>query len=91
MNQSELIAALAEEAKLDKKQAEAAYKGLIKVIGDQLKTTGSIKLTGLGVMEVKKTSARTGRNPQTGQPIEIPEGKKIGFKPAQPLREAAGA
>jgi DNA-binding protein HU-beta len=83
-----LAAALAEQHELSKKQAEEILTGLVGRIADHLKAGDRLRLVGLGVLEVRKRAARTGRNPATGEPIEIKASKKVAFRPAKELKEA---
>ena len=66
MNKTELIAAVAENAGLSKKDSEAAIKALTEVITDALKSGDKVQLVGFGTFEVSERAAREGRNPQTG-------------------------
>ncbi len=88
MNKAELITAIAEHAKLTKADAGRALDGLTKTVETTLKTGGSITLVGFGTFEVKTRSARTGRNPQTGQEITISAANVPAFKPGKGLKES---
>ncbi|MDD3925245.1 MAG: HU family DNA-binding protein [bacterium] len=87
MNKGELVAAVAQKAKLNKKDAEAAVDAVITVIKD---TMGEEKVTlvGFGTFGVKERAARTGINPQTGEKINIAASKVPFFKPGTELRKA---
>jgi DNA-binding protein HU-beta len=61
---------------------------VVEMIAKGLKKGEKIRLTGLGILQVRKRAARTGRNPQTGEPIKIKASKKIAFRPAKELKEA---
>lgn len=67
MNKSELIMKVAEDADISKAQAEAAVNALINSVTEELKSGGTVALTGFGTFHVKARAARTGRNPQTGE------------------------
>ena len=88
MTKAELIAQIASQAQLTKAEAEKIFNALIKGITSILQTQGKLNLPGLGVFSVHDRPARTGRNPQTGAPIEIAASKAVKFKPGKTLREA---
>ena len=87
MNKTELIAAIAKEAGISKKAAEDALKAFINVVGKTLKKGGKVQLVGFGTFEVSKRSARTGRNPQTGETIKIKAAKTPKFKAGKALKD----
>ncbi len=88
MNKSELINAIAEQTNLSKADAGRSLEALIKTIETTLKAGDSISLVGFGSFEVKARSARTGRNPQTGQEISIAAANVPAFKPGKGLKDA---
>ena len=69
MNKTELVAAMAEQAEMTKKDAEKALTAFTEVVAKELKNGGKVQLVGFGTFEVSERSAREGRNPQTGEPI----------------------
>ena len=71
MNKTELVAAMAEQAGLSKKDAEAALKAFTDVVADELKKGEKVQLVGFGTLEVSERAAREGRNPQTGATMKI--------------------
>jgi DNA-binding protein HU-beta len=73
---------------LPKRQANEMLTQVIEMIAKSLKKGDKIRLSGLGILQVRKRAARTGRNPQTGEPIKIKASKKIAFRPAKELKEA---
>ncbi len=79
---------LSETHELPKRQANEMLTQVIEMIARSLKKGEKIRLTGLGILQVRKRAARTGRNPQTGEPIKIKASKKIAFRPAKELKEA---
>jgi DNA-binding protein HU-beta len=83
-----LAATLAEDHELPKKQAEALLGDLVTLVTKHLKNGDRIRLVGLGVLQVRKRAARMGRNPATGEPIEIKASKKVAFRAAKELKEA---
>ena len=70
------------------KQTQAMLDGVVGLFVEHLKAGAKLRLTGLGILEVKDRPARTGRNPATGEPIQIAASKKIAFRPAKELKEA---
>ena len=80
MTKKELVAYVAEKANLSKKDAEIAVNSVFDGITEALKTDGKIQLVGFGSFEVKERAARVGKNPATGETIEIPAGKAPSFK-----------
>ncbi len=88
MNQSELIAKVAAISGESKKATEAVLKASVDVITSTLQAGGEVSLNGLGKLVVKERAAREGRNPATGEPIQIQAGKVPGFKAAKALKDA---
>ncbi len=82
MNKTELVAAVATKAELSKKDADAAVKAVIDAVTEALKDGEKVALVGFGTFEVKTRAARTGKNPRTGEVINIPEAKVPSFKAA---------
>jgi DNA-binding protein HU-beta len=79
---------LSEVHDLPKRQANELLTQVIEMITKSLRKGDKIRLSGLGILQVRKRAARTGRNPQTGEPIKIKASKKIAFRPAKELKEA---
>ena len=79
---------LSEAHELPKRQANEMLVQVVEMIARSLKKGEKIRLTGLGILQVRKRAARMGRNPQTGEPIKIKASKKIAFRPAKELKEA---
>ena len=88
MNKTELIAAIAEKAELSKKDSEKALKAFVDVVAEELKKDHKVQLVGFGTFEVSERSARTGRNPQTGEEMEIAACKAPKFKAGKALKDA---
>ena len=88
MNQAELIAKLAETAELDKAQAGRVVDGVLSTIAEALKAGDKVSLQGLGIFEVSDRAARQGRNPATGEAIQIPASKSVKFRPTKSLKDA---
>ncbi|MDD3413076.1 MAG: HU family DNA-binding protein [Lachnospiraceae bacterium] len=87
MNKTELVAAMAEQSGLSKKDAEKALKAFTDVVADQLKKEDKIQLVGFGTFEVSKRAAREGRNPQSGAVMKIPASKAPKFKAGKALKD----
>ncbi|NKI17337.1 HU family DNA-binding protein [Spongiibacter sp. KMU-166] len=88
MNKSELIDAIAESADLSKASAGRALDATVAAITEALKADDAVSLVGFGTFSVKERAARTGRNPQTGAPIEIAAAKIPSFKAGKALKDA---
>ena len=88
MNKTELIAAVAEKAELSKKDAEKALKAFIEVVTDELKKDEKVQLVGFGTFEVAQRAAREGRNPLTGEKMQIKASKAPKFKAGKALKDA---
>ncbi|HIQ99563.1 MAG TPA: HU family DNA-binding protein [Candidatus Scybalocola faecavium] len=91
MNKAELIAAMAEKAELSKKDSEKALKAFIDVVTDELVKGEKIQLVGFGTFEVSERPAREGRNPQTGETMEIKASKAPKFKAGKALKDIINA
>ena len=83
-----LAAQLAEEHQLSKKQSEAMLGDLVTAITKHLKKGDRIRIGGLGILQVRKRAARMGRNPATGEAIQIKASKKVAFRAAKELKES---
>jgi DNA-binding protein HU-beta len=83
-----LAATLAEDHEMSKKKSEAILTDLVDSITKHLKKGERIRIVGLGILQVRKRAARTGRNPATGEPIQIKASKKVAFRAAKELKEA---
>ena len=89
MNKTELIAAIAEQAEISKKDAEKALKAFVDVVTEQLKEGEKVQLVGFGTFETRERAARQGRNPRDPQQvINIPASKAPVFKAGKVLKEA---
>lgn len=87
MNKTELVSGVAEKAGITKKDAEKAVNAVFDVIGEALAQGDRIQLVGFGTFEVRERAARTGRNPRTGDEIDIPATRIPVFKPGKSLRD----
>lgn len=88
MNKTELIEAIAASADLPKAAAGRALDAMIDAVTDALKNNDQVVLVGFGTFAVKERAARTGRNPQTGQPIDIAAARIPSFKAGKALKDA---
>ena len=88
MNKTELTANVAEKAGLTKKDAEKAVNALFESVQGALIEGDRVQVIGLGTFEVKERAARMGRNPRTGQDIEIPASRNPVFKAGKALKDA---
>ena len=79
---------ISEDHELSKKAAEAILGDLVDRITRHLKKGERIRIVGLGILQVRKRAARMGRNPATGEPIQIKASKKVAFRAAKELKEA---
>ena len=87
MNKTELVAAMAEQTNLSKKDAEAALKAFVDVVSEELKKGEKVQLVGFGTFEVSERATREGRNPQTGETMEIKASKTPKFKAGKALKD----
>lgn len=88
MNKSELIEAIAASADIPKAAATRALDAMVESVTDSLKKGESVSPVGFGTFAIKERAARTGRNPQTGQPIQISAAKVPSFKAGKALKDA---
>ena len=91
MNKTELVAAVAEQAGLSRKDAEAAVMAFTDVVADALMNGDKIQLVGFGTFEVSERAAREGRNPKTGESMKIEACKTPKFKAGKALKDLVNA
>lgn len=87
MNKADLVAKVAESTELSKKDVSKAVEAVFESISEALHLGEKVQLVGFGNFEVRERSARKGRNPQTGEEIEIAASKVPAFKPGKALKE----
>jgi len=87
MNKTDLINQVTETSELSKKDAAKAVDAVFDTVQESLKEGEPVQLIGFGTFEVRERSARKGRNPQTGEEIDIPASKVPAFKPGKGLKE----
>ena len=88
MNKTELIKNVAQNAEISQKEATVVVQTVVESITNALAAGEKVQLIGFGTFEVRERAARTGRNPQTGEEIEIPATKNPAFKPGKQLKDA---
>ena len=88
MNKTELIAAVAQNAGMTKKDAERAVNAAVEAIAKSLEKGEKVQVSGFGIFEVKTREARVGRNPRTKEAIQIPATKLPVFKASKALKDA---
>ena len=91
MNKTELVAAIAEQANISKKDAEAALKAFTDTVAAELKKGEKIQLVGFGTFEVSERAAREGRNPQTAATMKIAATKAPKFKAGKAPKDLVNA
>ena len=84
----QIAATIAASHDMSKKQAESVLDELVSATSQHLKKGDKVRLTGLGILQVRARAARMGRNPATGEAIKIKASKKIAFRPAKELKES---
>ena len=87
MTKTELVSVVANKAGLTKVDAERAVKAFVETIGECLKAGDSLTFVGFGTFSVSHRAARTGKNPRTGEKIEIGAARAVKFKPGKALKE----
>lgn len=87
MKKSEMIESLAKETGLTKSDVEKVFNGTFDLFKKELSKGNNVSVAGFGTFKVSKRSARTGRNPQTGETIQIKASKSVGFKAGSSLKE----
>ena len=88
MNKNELVSVVAEKSGFSKKDAAVALDSVIAAISDSLAQGEKIQLVGFGTFEVKERAARSGKNPRTGEVVEIPASKAPVFKAGKALKDS---
>ena len=83
-----LAASIADAQEISKKQADAVLSDMVGLVTKHLKKGDKIRINGLGVLQVRKRAARMGRNPATGEAIQIKASKKVAFRASKELKEA---
>jgi DNA-binding protein HU-beta len=87
MNKKQLVAKISASMNLSKADAERTFDGITEIILSCLKGDEQVKIAGFGTYKVAKRKARVGRNPRTGEQIQIAASQKVKFLPAKALKE----
>lgn len=87
MNKTQLIQKIAENGNMTKKDAEVALNAVVAAIADAVAAGEKVQVSGFGSFDVKAREARTGRNPKTGEAVEIAASKRVVFTAAQALKD----
>ena len=88
MNKSDFVSAIADDSGQAKADVEAMYNSMVNVVTGSLQDGKTISLLGFGTFSVKERAARTGRNPQTGEALQIKASKNPAFKAGKALKDA---
>ncbi|MCI7612453.1 MAG: HU family DNA-binding protein [Selenomonadaceae bacterium] len=88
MTKAELIANVAKKAELTQKDTEAAVNAFFSTVQESLAAGENVQVIGFGTFEVRERAARVGRNPQTGEELQIAAAKVPAFKPGKALKDA---
>ena len=88
MNKADLVNAIAQEADLSKEKADTAFSSIIEQITNALARNESVTLVGFGSFTQSHRAARIGRNPKTGEDIQIAASNNVNFKPGKALKDA---
>ena len=91
MNKNELVASVSDASGLSKVDAAKAVDGVFETITGALKSGGDVRIVGFGTFSVADRAATTGRNPRTGEAIQIKASKQPKFKAGSPLKEAVNS
>ena len=87
MNRKELVAEIASRSQLTQKDVDKVLTNFFDIVGDTLTKGDKIQIAGFGTFEVREKKARTGKNPRTGEPMEIAASKAPAFKAGKLLKE----
>jgi len=88
MRKPDLAAAIADKADISTSQANDVLSAILDEITNALSRKESVSLIGFGTFENRHRNARTGKNPQTGEPLQIAASNTVGFKPGKALKES---
>lgn len=87
MNRNQLVSNIADKSGITKKDVESVVNGLIEEITDALENGEKVQFVGFGTFETRERASRSGRNPQTGESIQIPATVIPAFRPGNKLKE----
>jgi DNA-binding protein HU-beta len=88
MNKSDVITAISDSTGLTKKDSEKAYTAIFNTIADALKSGDKVQIIGFGTFEVRERAARVGKNPATGEKLDIPAARYPAFKAGKALKDS---
>ncbi|MDG9886125.1 HU family DNA-binding protein [Pseudomonas putida CSV86] len=88
MRKNEIVAAISEKADLTKAKASVVLDAVLEQITQALSKKDTVTLVGFGTFEQRHRGARTGKNPQTGEPVKIKASNTVAFKPGKALKES---
>lgn len=88
MKKPDLVNAIADQADISKDKANLALNALLETITSALKSEDTVSLIGFGTFLQRSRAARVGKNPQTGEPIQIAASNTVAFKPGKALKQA---
>ena len=91
MNKTELTAAIAEKAGMTKKDADAALQAFTAVVTEEVANGGKVQLVGFGTFERTERAAHTGKNPRTGEILEVPASRAVKFKVGAEFKKKVNA
>ncbi len=91
MTKNELVRELAEDFELPRKQVSEMVESILDKMTEVLKSGDKVQLTPFGQFKIRDRAARVARNPQTGEPVNVPAKRVLKFIPGKPLKEAVGA
>jgi DNA-binding protein HU-beta len=91
MNKAELVDAIAEKAAVTKKEADAVLSAMMDIIMESVANNQKVTLVGFGTFEARERMAREGRNPSTGEPIQIPATTVPAFSAGKGFKELVAA
>ena len=87
MTKTDMIEKISKDAKITKVQSKAALESFIEMCSKEVKAGRPFRVAGLGTFSLKRTKARKGRNPATGEPIKIKASKRMNFKPSSLIKD----
>ena len=87
MNKTELVAAVAAKTEMSKKNAEKAVAAVLETVAESLAAGEKVQLVGFGTFEARTRDARIGKNPRTGESVEVPASRTPAFKAGQALKK----
>ncbi len=91
MTKNELVRELAEDFELPRKQVSEMVESILDKMTEVLKSGDKVQLTPFGQFKIRDRAARVARNPQTGEPVNVPAKRVLKFIPGKPLKDAVGA